>query len=441
MELNALEVEKYRARTSKSLELWEKTKALIPMGHGGGMGYQLPHPVMVNKAKGCWIWDVDDNRYLDLRIGDWVLIHGHCDDDIRDAVTAQLERSVQIGGPEWGVGYRMAELLVDRMPGVERVRYFVSGTETNLFALRLSRAYTGRTKLAKFIGSYHGVGDILVTGTSIIRNTEIKTPPGVLPRMMDEVVEIPFNDIEGTVAILEREGHDIAAVLVEPVLAAAGMIAARTDYIQALREVTERLGILLIFDEVVTFPCFYGGAQAHYGILPDLTTMGKAIGGGLPAAAIGGRADVMALLDPDITESTSLVSAAATFGGNILAMAAGVAAIEKLTPEMHDRINALGLRARQGIDDLGRKYDIPFHSTGLGHLFGMHWAPEEVVDFRTRLLDDQEKLVNINLALMNEGIYQMYFGTFLLSSAIGEQEIEDFLAALERALHTLGYVS
>jgi glutamate-1-semialdehyde 2,1-aminomutase len=441
IQLHAGEERKYRERTSRSRELLERTKQLIPTGHGGGMWYQLPYPVLLERGKGCRVWDVDGNEYVDLRIGDWVLILGHCDDRIRDAIVAQLERGLQFGSPDWDLSYRMASLLVERMPSVERVRFFVSGTETNQFAIRLARVHTGRTKVAKAEGSYHGVADLLVVGRSTISIAPNRVPAGVAPQLGDEIVEIPFNDPDGAEEILEREGESIAAVLIEPVMGAAGMIAASTEYLQRLRDVTERLGIVLIFDEVVTFPVAYGGAQAYHGVHPDLTTMSKAIGGGLPLAAVGGRAEIMNLLEPALHDGVAPVASASTFGGNQVSLAAGIACLEQLTPELHARVQATGERARSGIDELGRRYDIPLHSSGLGHLFGMHWAPEPVVDFRTRMLDDREKLANIMLALMNEGYYQMSFGYFLLSAAIGEEEIDGFLAALERALHTVGLVA
>jgi glutamate-1-semialdehyde 2,1-aminomutase len=441
VEFNAAEIEKFRARTPKSKELWERTKEVIPMGHGGGMGYFVPHPIMVDHAKGCWLWDVDGNRYLDLRIGDWVLIHGHCDDDIEAAVRDQMGKSVQIGGPEWDLGYRMGVLLRDRTPSIDKVRYFVSGTDANLCATRMARVATGRMKIAKAMGSYHGTADVLIVGTSTLRDPNEFVPSGVPSHVGDDVVEFPFNDPDGTEAILEKHGDEIAAVLVEPAMTAAGMIEATPEYLQRLREVTERKGIILIFDEVVTFPVAYGGGQAHYGVTPDLTTMGKAIGGGLPVSAVGGRADLMDLLEPDAHDGNAPLSVMATFGGNQVGMAAGIAALEKLTPEAHERVNALGDRTRAGIDEIGRRYGIGLHATGLGHLAGLHWADERVVDYETRLKDDREKVVNIMLALDNQGYYQTFTGLVLLSTAIGDQEIDGFLLALERSLHNLGYVS
>jgi glutamate-1-semialdehyde 2,1-aminomutase len=441
IQLHAGEERKYRERTRRSLELLERTKPLIPTGHGGGMWYQLPYPVLLTHGKGARVWDVDGNEYVDLRIGDWVMIHGHANERVRDAIVAQLDKGLQFGCPDWDLSYRMASLLVERMPSVERVRFLVSGTEANLLAMRLARAHTGRMKIAKAEGSYHGHADHTVVGSSTVGIAPNRVPPGVVPSVADELVELPFNDPDGAEEILDRHADELAAVLIEPVQGAAGMIDASTEYLQRLRDVTARLGIVLIFDEVVTFPVAYGGAQAYHGVLPDLTTMSKAIGGGLPMSAVGGRAEIMDLLDPELYGGKAPVTSVSTFGANQASLAAGIAALELLTPEVHARVQAVGDRARRGIDELGERYGVPLHSSGLGHLFGMHWAPERVVDYRTRMQSDRQKIVNLHLALMNEGYYQMSLGYFLISTEITESDVDGFLGALERALHTLGYVS
>ena len=198
---------------------------------------------------------------------------------------------------------------------------------------------------------------------------------------------------------------------------------------------------MLVFDEVVTFPIAYGGAQAWFGVTPDLTTLSKSIGGGLPMSALGGRAEIMGLLDPELHGGVAPVTSVSTFACNQASLAAGIAAIELLTPEKHARLQEIGDRARAGIDELGRRHGIPLHSSGLGHLIGMHWAPERVRDLRTKLGNDREKIVNLHLALMNDGVYQMSLGYFLISTEVGEEEIDGFLVSLHGALHRLGYVS
>jgi glutamate-1-semialdehyde 2,1-aminomutase len=404
------------------------------------MGHFIPGgSLLVERAKGCWLWDVDGNRYLDLRIGDWVCIHGHCDEDIERAVMEQMKRSVQIGGPEWDLGYRVATLLRDRTPSIDKVRFFASGTDANLCAIRLARVHTGRTKIAKIEGSYHGTADVLLVGTSVLREPDDFVPVGVPSHAADEVVQIPYNDPDGAELILEREADELAAIIVEPMLTAAGMLPATAEFLQRLRDVSTRNGIVLIFDEVVTYPVAYGGAQVHFGVDPDLTTMGKAIGGGLPASAVGGKAEIMDLLEPDAHGGVAPMSVMSTFGGNQVAMAAGAACLEKLTPELNERLAALGEKTRAQIDEIGRRNGVPLHATGLGHLMGLHWAQERVVDYPSRLHDDRQKIVNLMMALDNQGYYQTFTGVLLLSTAIGDEELDGFLDALERSLYLLGY--
>ena len=265
------------------------------------MWYQLPYPTLIERGKGSRVWDVDGNEYHDFRIGDWVLIHGHGNDTIRDSIVAQLERGTQFGSPEWNLGYRMAALLVERVPSLEKVRFAVSGTDVNQIALRLARTYTGRHKIAKMAGGYHGVADHLLVANGISYDPN-PVPAGVLPSAVKEVVVLPFNDPDGSEELIERHAGDLAAVLIEPIMGVAGMLPADRAYLERLREVTARHNIVLIYDEVVTFPVAYGGAQAHYGVIPDLTTLSKSIGGGLPLGAVGGRTEIMNLLEPKLND-------------------------------------------------------------------------------------------------------------------------------------------
>jgi len=424
-----------------SLERLQKAWDLIPTGHAGGMWYQLPYPVLLERGLGSRVWDVDGNEYLDMRIGDWVMYPGHCNPKIREAIVAQLDKAAQLGCPDAGLAVRHAELLIDRMPSVERVKYVASGTDANLMALRGARAFTGKTKLAKAVGAYHGIADILVVGESTISFVTDTTPPGVTAGVAQDVIEFPFNDPDGTEQVLEQHADELAAVIIEPIMGAAGMIPATTEFLQRLREVTARLGIVLIFDEVVTLPMYYGGAQAYHGVNPDLTTMGKVIGGGIPAAAVGGSAEVMAIFDPQLHGGRAPVAAtASTFGGNCTAMAAGIACLEQLTPEVHDRVAALRQRAMDGINELGRRYEIPLQAVGLGHVFGIHWAPEPVIGGHSQMQGDGTKIANIMMTLMNLGVYQYSFGSFLFGMDHDEGDTDRLVAAVDEALHRLGYV-
>jgi glutamate-1-semialdehyde 2,1-aminomutase len=262
----------------------------------------------------------------------------------------------------------------------------------------------------------------------------------VTPGVAQDVVEFDYNDPDAAEAAISAQADEIAAVIVEPVLGAAGMIPATPQFIHRLREVTRRHGIVFIFDEVVTFPMAYGGAQAYYGVRPDLTTMSKVVGGGLPQAALGGSADIMGLLEPTLHGGKAPVTAASTFGGNVAALASGIACIEQLTPEVHDHIAAIGDRLRAGIDELGQRHGIPLHATGAGHLSGLHWATERVVDYRTRMQGDDEKITNIVMGLMNEGYFTFSFGYLLHNRLMDEEKVDSLLAALERSLHALELV-
>lgn len=432
----------YIKRTRRSKQLGDQAKTIIPTGHAGGLGSFLPeHPIVLERGEGSRVWDVDGNEYVDLRLGDWALIHGHADPHARHAVYEQMGKLSQVGAQEHDCGYRMARLLVDRVPSMDKVRFFVSGTDANVCAVRLARAFTGRDRIARSVGGYHGTADALTVGVSVLRSAGDLLPDGIPAHSMDEIVSIPYNDADGAEKVLREHATELAAVLIEPVMSAAGMIESQDGYLQRLRSVTSELGILLIFDEVVTFAVAYGGAQAHYGVTPDLTTLGKVVGGGLPVSAVGGRADVMDLLEPDVHGGKAPVVMKSTFGGNSAALAAGISCLERLTPEVHAVLSAKGDRVRSFVDELGRKYGIPLHATGLGNLIGLHWGEDRVVDDATRRREDREKVQNINLALDNEGFYQTFTGLFLISTVISDEEVDAFLRAFERTLHTLRYVS
>ena len=429
----------YRERTPRSRELLERNRSLMPTGHSGGMWYQLPYPTVMERAEGSRIWDVDGNEYFDFRIGDWLLIHGHRNEKIKQAIVEQLDKAVQFGAPEWDNGYRMSQLLVERVPSIEKVHFSLSGTEQNQLALRLARTHTGRTKIAKMNGGYHGIADQLLIANGIAYDPN-PVPAGVLQSAVDDTIVLPYNDVEAATAIIEDNASELAAVLVEPIMGVAGMLPATREFLQALRDVTSEHGIVLIFDEVVTFPVAYGGAQAHYGITPDLTSLSKSIGGGLPVGCVGGRAELMDLMEPAVNGWKAPVVAASTFGGNQVCLAAGIACLEQLTPEVHDRLQMLGQRARDGIDAIGVAHGIPLHSTGFGHLFNLHWSEDRVVDVQTLQATDREKQIDICLALNNEGYYLFSFGSFLLSTCVTAEDIDGFLAALERALQAVELV-
>jgi len=250
--------------------------------------------------------------------------------------------------------------------------------------------------------------------------------------VVEDVVVFPFNDTAATEAIIERRRHELAAVIVEPVLGSSGMIPARREYLQALRDVTERCGILLILDEIITLRLAAGGAQQVYGITPDLTVMGKIIGGGYPVAAFGGRSEIMALLDPE--GGRPAIPQSGTFNGNPIGMVAGLATLEQLPPAAYGHLNDLGDDLRQRLTALFARRGIAAQVTGMGSLLNLHFTDMEVTDFRTMRTGDAARLRHVFLGLLNEGIYLAPRGMACLSTPMGDGEVAAFVHATERAL-------
>ncbi|MCI0889002.1 MAG: aminotransferase class III-fold pyridoxal phosphate-dependent enzyme, partial [Chloroflexi bacterium] len=334
---------------------------------------------------------------------------------------------------------RLARMLCERVPSIELVRFANSGTEATLNCLRAARAFTGRDKIAKAEGGYHGTHDAVSVSVKMgpdlmgdpRRPEAVASTAGVPQSAVRETVVLPFNDTVAARRILEEHAGELAAVIVEPMLGSAGMIPAEPAYLAMLREVCSDHGMLLIFDEVVSLRVGPGGAQARYGITPDLTAMGKMIGGGLPVGGFGGRADVMELFDPT---KGPVVSQAGTFTGNPLTMAAGIATLEKLTPEIHARQESLRDRLAQGISDVAGEFDVPVRVTGMGPFYGMHFVERPIANARDAATVDQDFKRQVFLGLMNEGVLVASYMVGALSTPMGEAEVDEHLDALRRVL-------
>lgn len=434
-------VEAFRKKTPKSRGETERAAAIIPYGSPSGLGFfLLPHEIFIERGDGCYVWDADGNRYLDLFGGDWLLPLGHGNRQVREAITAQLVKGTTFGGPAVGLGYELASLIRERMPSVEMIRCATSGTEANQNAMRLARAFTGRGKIAKLSGAYHGTADVLLLSNGL--NTDpAYVPPGLIPGTTQEVVLLPPNDRAACENIIEREKDDLAAVLLEPILGVCGFLPNSREFVHRMREITRRYGILLIFDEVVTMPLDVGGAQGLYGIVPDLTTFGKAIGGGLPLAAYGGRRDVMGLLDPHQHDGMPPVAIASTMGGMPICLAAGIAALKQLTPAVHRHLHALGTHLRDGIAALAHEHDVPLQATGVGQFVGIHWTPTEVVDYPSFVTSNRQIVGRICFSLAIQGFLAPFLGVFVLSTPMTIADIDRLLAALEQALRDNNLIS
>lgn len=308
-----------------------------------------------------------------------------------------------------------------------------------MFAMRLARAFTGRPKVARMEGGYHGTHDYAEVSTHpdvaaagpaeapVAQPDSIGTPEWAL----DQVVVLPYNNPDAAEAIIRREAGELAAVILEPIIGAGGVIAATPAFLQRLRAVTQELGILLIFDEVISFRVGPGGAQEMYGITPDLTTLGKIIGGGLPVAAFGGRQDVMELLDPRRQPN---LAQGGTYNGNPLGMAAGLAAMKELTPDVYAELNRKGERVAEQLSEVFASHDVPAQVNGVGSLLAMHFSDKPVVDYRSVAATDKRKMRDLFLGLVNHGALMAPRGMAAISTPMDEDVIQQFVDAVDEVV-------
>jgi glutamate-1-semialdehyde 2,1-aminomutase len=364
------------------------------------------------------------------------MLHGHAHPAVVRAVSDRVSRGTDFGSST-ELHVEMARALRERVRSVERVRFANSGTEALLYAIRAARAFTGRPKILKFEGSYHGGYDSVVVsvnpGTGAPPFPQgLAGSPGMPAGTEADTLVAPFNDLATAEDIIRRNRDELAVVLVEPVMV-RGMIPADLEFLTGLREVTRKTNVLLLVDEVVTFRLSPGGAQEIFGLVgqPDLTTFGKVIGGGLPVGAFGGRADIMAVFDPAASKP---VHHSGTFAGNAVTLAAGLATLNAYTVEEAHRINRLGDRLRQGLESVIARRRLGVHVTGMGSLVGLHFTSGPVRDYRSALAADRDLALTMHLALLNRGIFARPAGGFFLSTAMGEREIDRTIQAFSEAL-------
>lgn len=424
----------YRARTPASASLHEEARCLLPGGATRSVTLFQPYPVYIASGYGCRVRDVDGNEYLDAQNNFGSMIHGHAHPAIVAAIGEQAARGTDFGSPT-ELHLELARAIAARLPSMQRLRFTTSGTEAVMYAVRAARAFTGRPKILKFEGSYHGGYDSV--SLSVDPGPNAPDWPrgsagsfGLPPDATSQTLVAPFNDIARTAEILRANAADVGAVIVEPVTV-RGMIPADTSFLIALREVTRELGMLLIADEVVTFRLGPGGAQGEAGIVPDLTTLGKIIGGGLPVGAFGGREDVMAAFDP---ASRRPVHHSGTFAGNAATMAAGLAALSLLTPETLLRLNTLGDALRASLRDVLRSLGQAAQVTGAGSLASVHFTDTPVRDYRSALTADRARAAALHLALLNRGIFSRAGGTFFLSTPMIGADITAMVDAFREAV-------
>ena len=393
----------YLARTPGSRTLFQRATASIPGGSTRTTIFNPPYPPYMARGEGLWTWDVDGNGYRDF-LGNYTsLILGHAHPDVVAAVEAQVRRGSAFAAPT-EVEIELAEEIRGRLPSVERIRFTNSGTEATMFAIRAARAFTGRPLLAKFAKAYHGTHDTALAGT-----------PGVPDAISGLVIELPWNDADGVERGLAGREGEVAAIIIEPVQGAGGVRAADPAFLGFLRDYADRIGAVLIFDEIIAFRIGPNGAQGVVGVRPDLTTLGKIIGGGYPLAAFGGRAEIMDQFD---ARRSGALSHGGTFNGNPVAAAAGLATLRYLTPERYERLASLGERVRERIATGIAAHGVDARVDGVASLFQV---------FAGRSLHGQDTLSpteTLFLGLLVDGFHLAPRGMGGISTSATEEDID-----------------
>ncbi|HEY7351044.1 MAG TPA: glutamate-1-semialdehyde 2,1-aminomutase [Ktedonobacterales bacterium] len=417
--------------TERSETLFAHAREIIPGGVNSPVrAFQAVggQPRFIERGEGAYLYDVDGNRYIDYVLSWGPLIHGHAHPHVIEAVTRTATRGTSYGAPT-ALEVRLAEMVIEALPAVEMVRFVNSGTEATMSALRLARAFTRRHKIIKFAGGYHGHADfLLVAAGSGAMTLGIPDSPGVPPPTTADTLVAPYNSLPAVEALFQEFPESIAAVIVEPVAGNMGCVPPEPGYLQGLRDLTTRFGALLIFDEVMTgFRVAYGGAQQLYSITPDLTCLGKIIGGGLPAAAYGGRRDIMNLIAP-----AGPVYQAGTLSGNPLAMAAGIAQLELLQqPGIYEQLEAFSAHLVAGIGAAAKSAGVPITQTRVGSMFCAFFTDQPVTDYATAKTASVERYAQFFRAMLAQGIYlaPSQFEAGFLSLAHHEAEIERTIQA------------
>lgn len=419
-----------------SKRLFEEAKKYIP----GGVNSPVRafksvggNPLFIKKAKGSKIYDVDGNEYIDY-VGSWgPMILGHAHPDVVRAVREALEHGTSYGAPT-ELEVEMAKLVVSAVPSIEKVRFVSSGTEAVMSAIRLARGYTKREKIIKFEGCYHGHSDsLLAKAGSGLMTLGIPGTPGVTEGTAKDTIVLPYNNLEAVREAFEAEGENIAAVIVEPIAGNMGVVLPEPGFLEGLRKITSEYGSLLIFDEVITgFRVSYGGAQELYGIMPDLTTLGKIIGGGLPVGAFGGKAEIMDYIAPE-----GPVYQAGTLSGNPLAMAAGIATLEVLkNKSVYENLEKMTALLADGLKSAFEEAGIPFYQTRIASMMCVFFTEEKVIDYQTAAKSDTEAYSKFFWGMIEKGCYfaPSQFEAAFVSTAHTELDIEKTVEAARDVL-------
>jgi glutamate-1-semialdehyde 2,1-aminomutase len=421
-------------RSAAEIELAERARKVLPAGTFGNTALDI----VIARGKGGHVWDVSGNEYIDYLLGSGPMLVGHCHPKVEAAVLEQvpLGTTFFVNNPH---GIRLAEEIVAAVPCAEQVRFVSSGSEADLYAMRVARAYKRRDKILKFEGGYHGMSDYGLMSLAPKRLANFPAPvpdsAGIPKSLREEVLVAPFNDLAAVESLVAQHGKEIAAIIVEPF---QRLIPPKPGFLEGLRKITEQNGIVLIFDEVVTgFRFSYGGAQAYYAVTPDLATFGKVIGGGFPLAAIAGRADIMRHFDKAAVGEDDFTVQIGTLSGNPVASAAGLATLEVLkAPGAYENLFATGRALMDGISERLRAAKLPGQVIGEPPLFDVVFAEGNIHDYRGTLRGDAKMMASVNRSLLASGILKGE-SKYYLSLAHTEADVAKTLEAWDGAIRAL----
>jgi glutamate-1-semialdehyde 2,1-aminomutase len=423
---------------TKSIEAFKEAQTLMPGGVNSPVrAFKSVNmdPIFMDRGKGSKIYDIDGNEYIDYVLSWGPLILGHSNDRVVQALKKTAEMGTSFGAPTL-LETELAKLVQERVPSIEIIRMVNSGTEATMSALRLARGYTGRNKILKFEGCYHGHGDsLLIKAGSGVATLGLPDSPGVPEGTASNTVTVQYNDLEGVRYAFEQFGDDIACIIVEPVAGNMGLVPPLPGFLEGLREITTQYGALLIFDEVMTgFRVGYNCAQGYFNITPDLTCLGKVIGGGLPVGAYGGRAEIMKQIAP-----SGSIYQAGTLSGNPLAMTAGLETLSQLTPAHYEEFIRKGDMLEQGIKAAAEKYDIPLTFNRAGSMIGFFFTNEKVTNYDTAKTSNLEFFAEYYRQMADQGIFlpPSQFEGLFLSTEHSDEDIENTVHAVEVAFSRL----
>ncbi|MDM5228973.1 glutamate-1-semialdehyde 2,1-aminomutase [Cytobacillus sp. NJ13] len=422
----------------KSIKAFKEASELMPGGVNSPVrAFKSVNmdPIFMERGRGSKIYDIDGNEYIDYVLSWGPLILGHTNERVVEAIKKVAEMGTSFGAPT-EIENELAKLVIERVPSIEVVRMVSSGTEATMSALRLARGYTGRDKIMKFEGCYHGHGDsLLIKAGSGVATLGLPDSPGVPEGVAKNTITVPYNDLESVRYAFEQFGDDIAGVIVEPVAGNMGVVPPQPGFLEGLREITEQNGSLLIFDEVMTgFRVGYNCAQGYFGVTPDITCLGKVIGGGLPVGAYGGKTEIMKQIAP-----SGPIYQAGTLSGNPLAMTAGFETLSQLTPHSYKEFERKADRLEEGLKAAADKYDIPHTINRAGSMIGIFFTNEDVINYEKAKTSNLEFFAEYYREMANQGVFlpPSQFEGLFLSTAHSDEDIEKTIHAAEKAFSKL----